>query len=226
VKRSDDVPRWAARELARMGAVSRREATMAALALLALSLWIFGGPWMGATTVALVSLCLMILTGVLRWDDVLGYRRAWSYLVWFATLITLADGLGRVGFLGWFATTTASALSGFSATTQVVLLITVFYVAHYMFASLTAHATALYPVLLSAVVLIPDLPVAVVAFGLSYTLGLMGILTPYATGSGPLYYGSGYITHREFWTLGLIFGAIFLCAMLVLGLPYLARLHA
>ena len=95
-----------------------------------------------------------------------------------------------------------------------------------MFASLTAHTTALYPVMLSAAVAIPGIPIAVVAFGLSYTLGLMGILTPYATGSAPLYYGSGYITHREFWTLGLIFGAIFLFALLALGLPYLEVVHS
>jgi L-tartrate/succinate antiporter len=225
VKRSDEVPRWAEAELARMGTTSRQEVTMALLALLALVLWIFAGRWTSATTVALVSLCLMLVTRVVRWEDVLGYGRAWSYLVWFATLVTLADGLGRVGFLRWFATTTAAGLSGFSMTAKVVLIITVFYVAHYMFASLTAHATALFPVFLGAVVAIPGLPVTVVALGLSYTLGLMGIMTPYATGSAPLYYGSGYIGHREFWTLGLIFGAIYLGALLAVGLPYLGRLH-
>jgi L-tartrate/succinate antiporter len=94
-----------------------------------------------------------------------------------------------------------------------------------MFASLTAHATALLPVLLTAVVAIPDLPIRVVALGLSYTLGLMGIITPYATGSAPLYYGSGYISHRDFWTLGAIFGALYLVTVLVVELPYLVLLH-
>lgn len=56
---------------------------------------------------------------------------------------------------------------------------------------------------------------------LCYTLGLMGVLTPYATGSAPIYYESGYITRREFWTLGLIFGAIYLAVLLGLGVPYL-----
>jgi L-tartrate/succinate antiporter len=225
VKRSDEVPRWAQAELAKMGTMSLQEVTMAVLALLALVLWIFAGRWVNATAVALVSLCLMLLTRVIRWEDVLGYGRAWSYLVWFATLVTLADGLGRVGFLRWFAAATAASLAGFSTTTQVALIVTVFYVAHYMFASLTAHATALLPVFLAAAVAVPGLPVAVIAFGLSYSLGLMGIMTPYATGSAPLYYGSGYIGHGEFWTLGLVFGAIYLGALLAIGLPYLGRLH-
>jgi L-tartrate/succinate antiporter len=220
-----EVPLWARRELAAMGPLSRRELSMGLLAILALALWIFGGPWMSATTVALLSLSLMLVTGVLSWDDVLGYRRGWNNLVWFATLITLADGLSRVGFLPWFATTVASSLGGLPVAVKVVLLVVVFFVSHYMFASLTAHATALLPVLLTAVVVVPDLPITVVALALSYTLGLMGILTPYATGSAPLYYGSGYIGHRDFWTLGLRFGALYLVVVLALEVPYLVLLH-
>ena len=106
-----------------------------------------------------------------------------------------------------------------------VLIVSVFFVAHYMFASLTAHATALLPVLLSAIVVIPDLPIPVVALCLSYTLGLMGVITPYATGSAPLYYGSGYINHRDFWRLGLVFGALYLFVVLALELPYLLLLY-
>lgn len=220
-----EVPQWARRELAAMGPLSRREVSMGLLAVLALTLWICGGRWLNATTVALVSLCLMIVTGVVSWDDVLEYRRGWNNLVWFATLITLADGLSRVGFLPWFATKVATSVNGFPLAVKVVLIVSVFFVAHYMFASLTAHATALLPVLLSAIVVIPDLPIPVVALCLSYTLGLMGVITPYATGSAPLYYGSGYINHRDFWRLGLVFGALYLFVVLALELPYLLLLY-
>jgi L-tartrate/succinate antiporter len=220
-----EVPLWARRELAAMGPLSRREVSMGLLAVLALALWIFGGRWLNATTVALLSLCLMIVTGVVSWDDVLEYRRGWNNLVWFATLITLADGLSRVGFLPWFATKVATSVGGFPLTVKIALIVSVFFVAHYMFASLTAHATALLPVLLSAIVVIPDLPIPVVALCLSYTLGLMGIITPYATGSAPLYYGSGYISHRDFWTLGLVFGTLYLFVVLAVELPYLLLLY-
>jgi L-tartrate/succinate antiporter len=226
VRVSADVPRWARHELGRLGPLSRRETTMALLALLALSLWIFGGRWMTPTAVALLTLCLMILGGVISWQDFLSYQRAWSNLIWFATLITLANGLSRVGFLPWFAATAASTLGGLSGTTKVVLLVVVFFVSHYLFASLTAHATALLPVLLTAAVALPELPVPLVSLLLSYALGLMGILTPYATGSAPLYYGSGYISHREFWTLGLVFGALYLVTLVGAGMPYLAMLHS
>ena len=226
VRVSADVPRWARHELLRLGPVTRPETVMTLLALLALSLWIFGGRWVTPTAAALLTLCLMILGRVISWDDLLTYKRAWSNLIWFATLITLANGLSRVGFLPWFAATAANALGGRSATMKVALLVVVFFVSHYLFASLTAHATAMLPVLLTAAVALPELPVPVVSLLLSYSLGLMGILTPYATGSAPLYYGSGYISHREFWTLGLAFGALYLAVLLGAGLPYLAMLHS
>jgi L-tartrate/succinate antiporter len=51
----------------------------------------------------------------------------------------------------------------------------------------------------------------------------MGVLTPYATGPAPIYFGSDYITNRQFWLLGTLFGAIYLLVLLAIGLPYLAR---
>ena len=53
------------------------------------------------------------------------------------------------------------------------------------------------------------------------TLGLMGILTPYATGPSPIYYGCGYISRKEYWTLGAVFGVIFIAVFLGVTYPYL-----
>jgi L-tartrate/succinate antiporter len=221
VKWSREVPIWAAQELRRMGPMGRDETTMAAIAVLALGLWIFGGRWLDPTTAALVAFCLMMLAGVLSWRDVLGYRDAWRVLVWFATLVTLANGLHRVGFLAWFATHMTANLSPLPATTRLALLVVVFFAAHYMFASLTAHATALLPVFLAASTSMPDIPARPFALLLCYAIGLMGVLTPYATGPAPIYFASGYIGRTAFWTLGGAFGAFFLLGLLGLGLPWL-----
>jgi len=221
VKSSPDVPVWAADELKKMGGISVREIGMALLALLALGLWIFGGELINATTVALLVLCLMVIGRIVEWDDVLANKQAWNVLVWFATLVTMADGLNKVGFLKWFAGGAAAALGGYSVMTIVIALTVVYFVVHYMFASLTAHTTALLPVLLTAAIAVPEMPVKLISLLFCYTLGLMGIISPYATGPGPIYYGSGYISRKEFWTLGLIFGAIYLGVLLLVGVPYL-----
>lgn len=52
----------------------------------------------------------------------------------------------------------------------------------------------------------------------------MGVISPYATGSAPIYYGSGYITRKEFWVLGAVFGAVYLALLLVVGVPWLGVL--
>ncbi len=220
VKEGDEVPAWAARELRTMGGLSRNEITLGVLVVLALLLWVFGGSYVNATAVALVVISLMLITGVFRWSDVAGNTPAWSALAWFATLVAMADGLNRVGFVKWFSSGVAARLSGLPVTAAMVALLVVFFLAHYLFASLTAHTTALLPVMLAAGSTIPGLPMRQFALMLCLELGLMGILTPYATGPGPIYQGSGYLPPTDFWRLGMIFGFLFLFVLLVVGVPW------
>jgi L-tartrate/succinate antiporter len=56
------------------------------------------------------------------------------------------------------------------------------------------------------------------ALQLCLSLGLMGILTPYASGPSPIYHGSGCLPARDFWRLG----AIFLVVYLAPGWPWMA----
>ncbi len=221
IRRSAEVPQWAAQELARLGTISRRELTMAALVVVALGLWIFGGNVIDAALVALVAVSLMIVCRVVSWDDILNHAAAWNTLVWFATMINLADGLNKTGFITWFGQHAAALLAGHSPLLVLVALVAFFYLVHYMFAGLTAHTTAVLPVMLAAGAAVPGMPVRTLALLLVFSLGIMGVLTPYATGPAPIYYGCGYITRRDFWRLGLIFGLIFLAALLLIGVPTL-----
>ena len=221
VKVSRDISHWASGELGKLDKISRKEVVMMALALLALGLWIFGGTLMGGTTAGLVVLCLMVLTGVISWDDIISNKQAWNVYIWFATLVTLAGGLGHVGFLTWFAPMASSAISGMDVTLVLVLLAVLFFVTHYLFASVTAHVTALLPVFLSTAAAIPEMPMKTLALILCFELGIMGIITPYATGPGPIWYGSGYVPSKTFWALGAVFGLIFLALLLGVGLPWL-----
>jgi L-tartrate/succinate antiporter len=207
-----------------MGKPTRREMVMAILAILALTLWIFGTSIMDAATVAGLIITLMLLTGIVSWDDVLGNKPAWNVLVWFATLVAMADGLNKVGFVAWFTRTASDHLTGMSPLLVMVILVAIYFFVHYMFASLTAHTTAVLVVVLAAGAAVPGIPVKTFALLLCYSQGIMGIITPYATGPSPAYYGSGYISRKDFWTLGLIFGVIFFVALLGIGVPYLTAI--
>jgi L-tartrate/succinate antiporter len=224
VKSGDEVPAWAAKELKTMGALSRREIELAALVLLALALWIFGGDIINATTVAIAVIAIMVIGRVVTWDEIVSNKQAWNTLVWFATLVALADGLAKVGFVKWFAESVGAQMAGVSPTVAMVGLVAVFFFTHYLFASLTAHTTAMLPVMLAVGLGIPGMDMRTFAMLLALTLGMMGILTPYATGPSPVYYGSGYLPAKDFWRLGAIFGVIFIAALLLLGIPWMAMI--
>ena len=221
VKQAPQVVDWAAAELAKMGGLSRKEVTLGVLVLVALAFWIFGEPAFNGTTVAVAVLCLIVLTGIVSWDDVLGNKQAWNTLAWFATLVALAGGLAQVGFVAWFAGKVGGMVAGIPPTAALVALVAVFFLSHYVFASVTAHATALLPVFLTVGGAIPGMPMKALTLALCLTLGIMGILTPYATGPSPVYYGSGYLPSDDYWRLGAVFGAIYLAAMLLIGIPWI-----
>ncbi len=217
----DEVPNWARAELAKMGHLTVREIALGALVMLALALWIFGGNLINATTVALVVIGLMILGKVVSWDDILANKPAWNTLVWFATLVALADGLNKVGFVKWFADSIGSQVAGMPPTVAMVVLVSVFFFTHYLFASSTAHVTAMLPVMLAVGMGIPGLDIRTFSLVLMLSLGIMGILTPYATGPSPVYYGSGYLPSKDYWRLGAIFGAIFFAVFLGVALVWI-----
>ena len=226
IKTSREVSFWAAEEVRRLGALSYREVVMALLAILALCLWIFGTHFVDATTVAIATISLMVVTGVVKWQDILDNKQAWNVLVWFATLVGMADGLNKVGFVSWFSKSTASMLMGMPAICAMIILVVIFFFMHYMFASLTAHTTAVLPVMLASAAAIPGLHLKVFAMILCYSLGIMGVITPYASGPAPVYYGSGFISRRDFWVLGFLFGAIFLIFLLLTCVPFLLMIEA
>ena len=221
VKEGTEVQNWAAKELEKMGAFTQREIMLAILVVLALVLWIFRGDEVNATTAALIIISLMLLTNVVTWNDIIKNSAAWNTLVWFATLVALADGLTRVGFVKWFAQSVAGHLSGVAPSVAVAALLLINFFGHYLFASVTAHVTAMIPVLLAVASTIPGVNMHTVALGMCLQLGIMGILTPYASGPSPVYYGSGYLPAADYWRLGAIFGVIFFVVFLVIGVPWM-----
>jgi anion transporter len=221
IRASPQVAAWAKAELARMGAPSRKEGVMALAIGVAFCLWVFAREWINPTTVILVVVSLMVLVRVLEWDDVVGNRAGWDTLVYFATLLALADGLNRFGIVTWAAGGVSALLTGSSPLLAIIVLVSFFFLVHYLFASLTAHTMVVLPALLSAGTLFPRIPVNVLALLLVYAIGLMGVITPYATGPAPVYFGSGFIPRRDFWALGFVFGLIYLATLLGVGIPYL-----
>ncbi|MFA6788442.1 MAG: DASS family sodium-coupled anion symporter [Arcobacteraceae bacterium] len=217
-KQSPEAPAWAAEELKKLGAITFKEYLMAGLATVALFLWIFNKEFgIDSTTVAICIVAIMVLTNVITWDDLISNTAAFNVLIWFASLVAMASGLQKVGILTWIGAGTQATLSGLSPMTLIVSLLVIFFLLHYFFASVTAHVTALIPIFMAIAVnlLTPEqvVPFTIILAG---SLGVMGIITPYATGPSPIWYGAGYISQAKWWGLGAIFGALYL-AVIILG---------
>ncbi len=225
IKRAPEAPLWAARELDAMGPLSRRELTLLLLVSVALGLWIAGGAWIDPAMAAILTVALMIIFGVVSWTQVAGNTAAWNVFVWFGTLVTMASGLAETKFVAWLADGIAPHVSGLSPSVAIVALVGVFFLLHYLFASITAHTATLFPVFLGVAVSIPGVSDETWALLLAYSLGLIGVMTPYAGAHMAVYYGSGYIRGRDFWVLGLLLSLIFFAVFMAVGVPWLRFLN-
>ena len=216
-KKSPEAPAWATEELKKLGSITFKEYLMAGLATVALVLWIFGKELgVDATITAISIVSIMILSGIISWDDLLSDKAAFNVFIWFATLVALADGLKKVGILDFIGKNSQAMLSDLSLTSLIIALILLFYVLHYFFASTTAHVTALVPLfMVIASTFIPAEQLLTFTILLAGSLGVMGIITPYGTGPSPIWYGAGYISQGKWWALGAIFGAIYLIPIII-----------
>jgi len=222
-KTSPEAPAWAAKQLKELGTISGKEILMAVLAIIALSLWIFGKKiGIHSTTAAIAVVSAMILLNVISWDDVISNKIAFNVLIWFASLVAMASGLKKVGILEWIGKSAEVYLAPLSPTMLMISMLVMFFILHYFFASTTAHTTALMPIFLAiAVKLIAPEQMIPFSILLAGSLGLMGIITPYATGPSPMWYGAGYISQGRWWALGAIFGALYLSFIIIGSLIFI-----
>ena len=225
IKEAPEAPQWAAEQLRQIGSITRQEIMMLLLVIGALGLWIGGGAYIDPAMVAILVVVLMVVLRVVSWNQIIGNAQAWNVLVWFATLVTLAAGLAETKFVDWIARSIAPSLAGLPIYGTIVTLVGTFFLLHYFFASLTAHTAALFPVFLGVAITIPGVSPVGWALLLGYSIGLMGILTSYASGQVAIYYGSGFIKRRDFWVLGFIMSVVFFVVYVVIIVPWLAYLQ-
>lgn len=217
VKETPNAKQWAENELANMGPISIAEKFMTGIFIVALALWITGSfIHVDATLTAFIALALLLLTGVLTWKDILNETGAWNTLVWFSVLVLMADQLNQLGFIPWLSQLIAHSLHGLSWPIVIVLLILFFFYSHYLFASATAHVSAMYAALLGVAVA-AGAPPLFSALILGFFGNLLASTTHYSSGPAPILYGSGYITQKRWWTMNIVLGFVYFIIWIGLG---------
>lgn len=193
---------FAARELGAMGTIGRREAIALAVFASVGALWITSA-WHGldVAAVALGGLAVLLVTGTLAWDTALAERPAWDVFVWYGGMLRLGELLNATGSTRALAEGVAGALSGVPWAGVLLAILVIYYYAHYLFASITAHLLAMFPPFV-AVLIGVGVPAPLAVYSLLCLANLTAGLTHYGTTSGPILFGTGYVTRADWWRVG------------------------
>ncbi|KAF5185527.1 Dicarboxylate transporter 2.1 protein [Thalictrum thalictroides] len=205
-----NAPALAALKLEQMGPVTKNEWVMVGTMLLAVSLWIFGEAIGVASVVAaMLGLSILLLLGVVDWEDCLRDKAAWDTLTWFAILVGLASQLTNLGIVTWLANCVSKFLQSFSLSRLATFggLHAAYFFIHYIFASQAAHIGALYSSFL-AMLMASGVPGVLAALSLAYNASLFGALNHYSSAQAAAYYGAGFVGVPDCFRLGFIMAMI------------------
>ena len=206
----------------KLGPMSRREKTLAVLFVLAIIGWATGGiTKIDSVAVALAMLAMALLTGVISWEKVLQCKSAWSTFVWYAGIISLANGLNSAKFFVWLGKVFERNLDFTGVNSLVVLagLIFLSIVVRYFFASTIAFVVTFIPVIftMGAAAKLPAIPLLLMC---AASAQIASLLTHYGNAVGPVLFGAGYVDKVTWWKVGHIVVAVSMSIYFGVGLAW------
>jgi DASS family divalent anion:Na+ symporter len=204
IKETPNAVTFAHEELEKLGRLTRHEKILLVVFVSVVILWITSRlHGIDSTVIALVGISALLVTGVLAWRDIINETHAWEVFIWYGGLVMMATALGETNIPTLFAQAVASLTTGWSWPVALAILTLVFFYAHYAFASITAHVTAMFIPFLAVCVAI-GAPAGLTVLLLTFFANLSAGLTHYGTTPAPVYFGLGYVTQKRWWTVGLI----------------------
>src|SRR5690606_10645521 len=115
----------------------------------------------------------------------------------------MSEILNASGTTTYFAETVGALFTGIPWLVVLLAILVIYFYAHYAFASITAHVLAMFPpfvVLLVGIGVPPQLAV----YSLLCLANLPAGLTHYGTTTGPILYGVGYVSLKDWWRAGFV----------------------
>lgn len=225
IKKTPDAPNFAKAQLEQLGPLSVPEKITLGVFGLLLIMWagvpamLFGDAFLiNPTTAAFIGLSILLITGVLEWDEILKNKGAWDTVVWFSALVMMASFLGKLGLVSWLAVSVGGGIDqlGVGWILGMLILVLVYVYSHYFFASTTAHITAMFAAFFAAGIVL-GAPPMLLGLTLAFSSSLMMSLTHYGTGTAPIIFGSGYTTLGEWWKTGFVVSVVNLAIWFYIG---------
>ena len=216
-----DAPVAARKALAALGPLSRDERITAVAFLLMVSGWVFADQLgFNVTSIAFAGLGLLLMTNVLTLDDIAAQGDTLATFLWLAVLFALSGQLNELGFMGYAGQRLASHMGGLSWPVTYVTLIVIYVAIHYMFVSQSSQVLALLGVFLDVGVR-GGIPAPLMAFALLFASSYFSVITPQGGSQNVIFVGSGYLTQRELYRLGLLLTLFFMAVFLVVGTAWI-----
>lgn len=221
VKHTPEAAAFARRELDAMGPMSTAEKILATVFAGVCLGWVTSGTLhkVDITTTALIGSCILLVTGVLTWEDVKSERSLWDIFIWYGGLVRLGRALNETGVTEVFAKNVANLFTGEGWVLVFAFALLIYFYAHYAFASITAHILAMYPPFL-AVLLAKGAPIGLVAYAFATFVNLSAGLTTYGTTPSPMYFAMDYISMKDWWKIGFFMSLVNLAIWSTVGFAW------
>jgi divalent anion:Na+ symporter, DASS family len=220
VTHTPEAPTFARSELQKMGPLSRSE-WITLLVFAGVGLMWLTTVWHGidVTLVALVGLAILLVTGTMTWQTAAAERSAWDVFVWYGGMLRMGELLNNTGSTRVFAEHVAGMFGGIPWQVVLIAILIIFFYAHYFFASITAHMLAMFPPFIAVLIGI-GVPPLLAVYSLLCLANLTAGLTHYGTTTGPILFGTGYVTRAEWWKVGLYVSIANLLIWLTIGFAW------
>jgi len=221
VGETPEAPVAARRGLAELGPLSRDEWITAVTFVAMVAGWIFADALkLNVTAIAFAGLGVLLMTHVLTLEDIGLMGDTLTTFLWLAVLFGLSGQLNELGFMGYVGQRLASHLGGLSWPVIYVALVVLYVAIHYMFVSQSSQVLALLGVFLDVGVR-GGVPAPLMAFALMFASSYFSVITPQGGSQNVIFVGSGYLTQRELYRLGLLVTLFFLAVFLTIGTAWI-----
>ena len=198
-----EAPDFARAQLREMGSLSRSE-WITLLVFAGVGITWLTTVWHGldVTMVALIGLAILLVTGTMSWQTAASERSAWDVFVWYGGMLRMGELLNATGSTRVLAEHVAAMFVGIPWLVVLIVILIIFFYSHYFFASITAHMLAMFPPFVAVLIGI-GVPPLLAVYSLMCLANLTAGLTHYGTTTGPILFGTGYVTRTEWWRVGL-----------------------
>ncbi len=220
IKKTEGMTELARQKIDQLGPISLKEKTLIFVFVSMIIMWCLGEKiGIGPTEVALTGVIVLVGLNILSWNELMEEKGAWDTLIWFASLITLATFLKKFGVTDVLSQYLGGYIHSSYWQVSFMMISTIYFYAHYLFASNIAHITSMFvPFLVLSIA--AGTPPMLATLVLGFFSCMFGGLTTYGCGPAPIYFGSGYVTTKEWFSLGFFISVINLFIFFTVGFAW------